>query len=160
MARQIIIAFISVILIFSLYQGQKVMKSQLNRGIRNNNPLNIRISGNAWTGKVTPSKDKAFETFSDSKYGFRAAAKLIRNYQNLYGLNTLAGIIHRWAPASDNNDTDNYIQFVANKVGVNRNVPLNLYDDAFMSRLVHAMSIMEVGRYYSLSDAAQGVALA
>lgn len=112
------------------------------------------------TGKVTPSKDKAFETFSDSKYGFRAAAKLIRNYQNLYGLNTLAGIIHRWAPASDNNDTDNYIQFVANKVGVNRNVPLNLYDGAFMSRLVHAMSIMEVGRYYSLSDAAQGVALA
>lgn len=47
MARQLIIAFISVILIFSLYQGQKVMKSQLNRGIRNNNPLNIRISGNA-----------------------------------------------------------------------------------------------------------------
>ncbi|EGQ8484468.1 structural protein [Vibrio parahaemolyticus] len=160
MARKLIITIIAVILIFSLYQGQKIMKSQLNRGIRINNPLNIRISGNAWTGKVTPSKDKAFETFSDSKYGFRAAAKLIRNYQNLYGLNTLSGIIHRWAPASDNNDTDNYIQFVAGKLGVNRNAPLNLYDDAFMARLVHTMSIMEVGRYYSLSDAAEGVALA
>lgn len=160
MARKLIITIIAVILIFSLYQGQKIMKSQLNRGIRNNNPLNIRISSNAWTGKVTPSKDKAFETFSDSKYGFRAAAKLIRNYQNLYGLNTLSGIIHRWAPASDNNDTDNYIQFVSSKLGVNRNAPLNLYDDAFMARLVHTMSIMEVGRYYSLSDAAEGVALA
>ncbi|RIW08609.1 structural protein, partial [Vibrio harveyi] len=31
---------------------------------------------------------------------------------------------------------------------------------AFMARLVHTMSIMEVGRYYSLSDAAEGVALA
>ncbi|MGB9544518.1 structural protein [Vibrio harveyi] len=160
MARKLIITIIAVILIFSLYQGQKIMKSQLNRGIRNNNPLNIRISGNAWAGKVTPSKDKAFETFSDSKYGFRAAAKLIRNYQNLYGLNTLSGIIHRWAPVSDNNDTDNYIQFVAGKLNVNRNAPLNLYDDAFMARLVHTMSIMEVGRYYSLSDAAKGVALA
>ncbi|WDZ72845.1 structural protein [Vibrio harveyi] len=160
MARKLIITIIAVILIFSLYQGQKIMKSQLNRGIRNNNPLNIRISGNAWAGKVTPSKDKAFETFSDSKYGFRAAAKLIRNYQNLYGLNTLSGIIHRWAPVSDNNDTDNYIQFVVSKLNVNRNAPLNLYDDAFMARLVHTMSIMEVGRYYSLSDAAKGVALA
>ncbi|MCG9628568.1 structural protein [Vibrio mediterranei] len=152
--------FAVVILVFILYQGQKVMKSQLNRGVRINNPLNIRISGNAWTGKVTPSRDKAFETFSDPKYGFRAAAKLIRNYQNLYGLNTLSGIIHRWAPQSDNNDTENYIQFVADNVGVNPNTTLNLYDDAFMARLIHAMSIMEVGRYYSLNDAAQGVALA
>lgn len=149
-----------IVLIFTLYQGQKVMKSQLNRGIRNNNPLNIRISNNAWTGKVTPSKDKAFETFSDSKYGFRAATKLIRNYQNLYGLNTLSGIIRRWAPESDNNDTDNYVQFVSGQVGVNKNAPLNLYDDALMTRLVHAMSIMEVGRYYSMSDAAKGVQLA
>ncbi|CAH6875267.1 Phage structural protein [Vibrio chagasii] len=159
MTRQLIIVLITVILIFSLYQGQTVMKSQLNRGVRNNNPLNIRISGNAWAGKVTPSKDKAFETFSDSKYGFRAATKLIRNYQNLYGLNTLSGIIHRWAPESDNNDTENYIQFVADKVGVHPSDALNLYDDQFMTRLVHAMSIMEVGRYYSVSDAAEGVAL-
>lgn len=40
-------ALIVIALILSLYQGQKVMKSQLNRGVRNNNPLNIRISGNA-----------------------------------------------------------------------------------------------------------------
>ncbi|TOL78875.1 structural protein, partial [Vibrio parahaemolyticus] len=27
------------------------------RGIRIHNPLNIRIAGNAWKGKVTPSRD-------------------------------------------------------------------------------------------------------
>ncbi|MCY9871654.1 hypothetical protein [Vibrio barjaei] len=43
---------------------------------------------------------------------------------------------------------------------MNKNAPLNLYDDALMTRLVHAMSIMEVGRYYSMSDAAKGVQLA
>nr|WP_259344128.1 hypothetical protein [Vibrio harveyi] len=69
MARKLIITIIAVILIFSLYQGQKIMKSQLNRGIRNNNPLNIRISGNAWTGKVTPSKDKAEPVWA--KYAVR-----------------------------------------------------------------------------------------
>ncbi len=47
-------------------------------------------------------------------------------------------------------------QFVASKVGVNPDAALNLYDDHFMTRLVHAMSIMEVGRYYSVSDAAAG----
>jgi hypothetical protein len=86
--------------------------------------------------------------------------KLIRNYQNLYGLNTLQGIISRFAPKSDNNDTDNYVQFVAGRLNVSASTPLNLFDDEFMTRLVHSMSIMEVGRYYSLEDAAQGVALA
>ncbi|MGF1747717.1 structural protein [Vibrio cionasavignyae] len=139
--------------------GVKLVKSQLNRGIRNNNPLNIRISSNAWVGKVTPSQDRAFETFSHSKYGFRAATRLVRNYQSLYGLDTLSGIVSRWAPAHEN-DTNNYTQFVAGKIGVSPNDTLNLGDDALMTRLVHAMSIMEVGHYYSMQDAAQGVALA
>ncbi|WP_252037995.1 structural protein [Vibrio sp. SCSIO 43133] len=151
--------FAFIIIVFIMYQGQKVLKSQLNRGIRNNNPLNIRISNNAWVGKVTPSQDKAFETFSNPKYGFRAATRLIRNYQNLYGLNTLSGIIRRWAPSHEN-DTANYTQFVASNIGVAPNDTLNLYDDALMTRLVHAMSIMEVGRYYSMQDAAEGVAIA
>ncbi len=90
--RVIIIVLIVGALMIGAPKGVNIVKSQLNRGIRNNNPLNIRISNNAWTGKVTPSKDKAFETFSHSKYGFRAATKLIRNYQNLYGLNTLQGL--------------------------------------------------------------------
>ncbi|WP_372061508.1 hypothetical protein [Vibrio sp. 10N.261.51.F12] len=47
------------------------------------NPLNIRISNNVWMSKVTPSQDKAFDTFSNHKYGFRAAANLVRNYQVL-----------------------------------------------------------------------------
>ncbi|WP_429761600.1 structural protein [Vibrio wakamikoensis] len=158
--RLIIIVLIIGALMIGAPKGVNIVKSQLNRGIRINNPLNIRISNNAWTGKVTPSKDKAFETFSHSKYGFRAATKLIRNYQNLYGLNTLQGIISRFAPKSDNNDTDNYVQFVAGRLNVGASTPLNLFDDEFMTRLVHSMSIMEVGRYYSLEDAAQGVALA
>ena len=50
------------------------------RGIRINNPLNIRIAGNPWKGKVTPSRDNAFETFKAPEWGFRAGAILLRNY--------------------------------------------------------------------------------
>jgi hypothetical protein len=32
------------------------------------------------------------------------------------GLNTLQGVISRFAPKSDNNDTDNYVQFVAGRL--------------------------------------------
>lgn len=156
--RALIIIVLIGALMWGAPQGVKIVKSQLNRGIRNNNPLNIRISNSAWTGKVTPSQDKAFETFSDSKYGFRAAAKLIRNYQSLYGLNTINEIIGRWAPSHEN-DTRNYSQFVAGQLNLSSNAALNLSDSNLLARLVHAMSIMEVGRYYSLSDAQQGVAL-
>ncbi|MFA0084432.1 structural protein [Vibrio sp. 10N.261.51.F12] len=158
MMRALIIIVLIGALMWGAPQGVKIVKSQLNRGIRNNNPLNIRISNSAWTGKVTPSQDKAFETFSDSKYGFRAAAKLIRNYQSLYGLNTINEIIARWAPSHEN-DTRNYSQFVAGQLNLSPNAALNLSDSNLLARLVHAMSIMEVGRYYSLSDAQQGVAL-
>lgn len=57
------------------------------RGVRINNPLNIRIAGNAWKGKVTPSRDKAFETFKAPEWGFRAGAILLRNYQQRHGRN-------------------------------------------------------------------------
>lgn len=133
-------------------------KTKTPRGIRNNNPLNIRI-GNNWQGEAAISKDAEFETFSHPKYGFRAGAKLLKNYQNWYGLNTVQSIIHRFAPPNENH-TDNYVAFVASQMGVNPNQPVNLSDNATLTRMIHAMSIMEVGRHYTLEDAAQGVALA
>lgn len=129
----------------------------VNRGIRNNNPLNIRI-GNNWQGEAK-SKDEAFETFSHSKYGFRAGAKVLRNYQKLYGLNTVSALIGRFAPPNENN-THNYAGFVSKQLGVSPDAPINLSDDETLTTMVHAMSIMEVGRHYSRDDAAQGVAMA
>ena len=67
------------------------------RGVRIHNPLNIRIASNAWKGKVTPSRDKAFETFKAPEWGFRAGAILLRNYQQRHELHTLTEIIHRFA---------------------------------------------------------------
>lgn len=128
------------------------------RGVRNNNPLNIRI-GNNWRGEALVSKDAEFETFSHPKYGFRAGAKLLRNYQNRYGLNTVRAIIGRFAPPNENH-TDNYIKFVSDQIGVKPDQLISLADDNFLARMMHAMSVMEVGRHYTVDDAAEGVALA
>lgn len=130
------------------------------RAVRNNNPLNIRISSNAWQGKVNPSQDMEFEQFSNVQYGFRAAAKTIKTYNSKYGLNTLRGIISRWAPSNEN-DTTGYISFVSKQLGISPDLIINVYDHEMLAQLIYSMSIMEAGRgWFSLDEARQGVAIA
>lgn len=86
------------------------------RGIRNNNPGNIRKSSTAWQGKVTVSSDPAFEQFSSAHYGLRALARNILTYQQ-NGLRTLRAIILRWAPPVENNSAA-YISDVSLRTGI------------------------------------------
>ena len=51
------------------------VQTMLPRGIRNNNPLNIRLNPeNRWQGRVSPkhNSDGAFEQFQDPIMGLRA----------------------------------------------------------------------------------------
>ena len=59
-----------------------------SRGLRNNNPLNIeKTKGRTpWQGEIVPSKDNRFAQFTTMAYGYRAAFKLLNNYQRNYGL--------------------------------------------------------------------------
>lgn len=50
------------------------------RGIRNNNPLNIRINGTKWEGLCPVQTDKSFFQFRTMAYGYRAAIKTIHEY--------------------------------------------------------------------------------
>ena len=75
-----------------------------SRGLRNNNPLNIRRTGvDTWKGMSTSQTDELFLQFESMVMGYRAAAVLIRNYDIMYGINTVSAIISRWAPSSENN---------------------------------------------------------
>ena len=89
-------------------------KSEIPRGIRNNNPLNIRRSKADWQGLSKEVTDKEFCQFENMFYGFRAAFKLLFSYYYKYGLRTVQGIINRWAPDEDNNNTKVYGKFVIN----------------------------------------------
>lgn len=81
----------------------------LPRGIRNNNPFNIRKSESNWLGKIK-SSDNDFEQFDNMVHGLRAGLKLLCNYVH-DGFDTPFKIINRFAPINEN-ATRNYISFV------------------------------------------------
>ena len=95
------------------------------RGIRNNNPLNIRISTNRWKGKLSPSKDPAFEQFQNMTMGIRAAMVCIRTYIKRYRLTTPQAIIARWAPEPDHNDVAAYVRNACQKANLSPAEPLS-----------------------------------
>lgn len=121
------------------------------RGLRNNNPLNIRQSNNRWVGAATTQNDPEFVKFTEPKYGVRAGYKTLMTYRNKYGLNTIRGIISRWAPPSEN-ATNIYIDFVSKKTGLNPDkvLPLNEYP-VVMAAMIH----MELGQQpFAINDLA------
>lgn len=81
------------------------------RGIRNNNPANIRLGCN-WKGLAEKQTDKEFCQFTTMTWGVRALLVTLRTYVVKYHLHTVREIITRWAPPSDGNNTEKYIEFV------------------------------------------------
>ena len=132
------------------------------RGIRNNNPGNIK-HGDTWKGEVK-STDKTFEQFKDAEHGIRAIGVLLRTYNTKYNLDTIDGIISRWAPKSEN-QTQNYINFVSKQLGVRPTTKLNLfnrgqiYNRTALKALVNAIIRMETGYRYPDSTIEGGLNL-
>ena len=54
------------------------------RGIRNNNPLNIRRSTDRWEGAREEQKDKSFVQFKTMAYGYRAAWLILQSYYHRF----------------------------------------------------------------------------
>lgn len=116
------------------------------RGIRNNNAGNIRW-GCSWQGlkKDGKSIDKEFCVFESPEYGIRAMARILKNYSEIYKINTVGGIIHRWAPPSEN-DTVSYIKHVAKSLKVDADEVINVKNDTVMLKLVKAIILHENGK--------------
>lgn len=130
-----------------LYYKQYDMNTNelLPRGYRNNNPVNIRISGNNWRGKVSPNTDGAFEQFIDLVHGYRAALVLLRGRGYISGgNNTIRKIITKFAPANENN-TAGYINRVSQLSGIDPDEVISKNDRDKLTRIVYAMSIVENG---------------
>lgn len=116
-------------------------------GIRANNPLNVRFSpNNDWKGQT--GEDSGFAAFKTPEYGLRAGAKTLETYGRNYGINTIRGAITRFAPPSENN-IDNYVKFVSDKLGIDPDAPVDLTDSEFNAALVSAMAKMETGQDFS-----------
>ncbi len=115
----------------------------MSRGLRNNNPGNIRLSPIRYQGEVVPSQDKAFKQFQTMAWGYRAMFVLLHTYRK-NGYRTLRQMINRYAPPVENN-TGAYLNTVSTQAHVFPDVELDTMDPAEMIPVVSAMSRVENG---------------
>ncbi len=119
-------------------------RSDLPRGLRNNNPGDIR-EGDAWQG-MSGTDPGGFIIFEDISWGIRALATDITNEWKK-GNNSISAFISIYAPPSEN-DTPAYISSVAADTGFDPNMPLAL-DQGTLQSLVRAIMNRELGANYS-----------
>jgi len=129
------------------------------RGIRNNNPLNIRENAQTdyeWQGERSTNDDAAFEEFIDPIYGIRAGARVLKSYRRR-GIVTLADIVTTWAPPTENN-TSSYIGSVAAATGLDRwtEIQEHHYPDLIAAMIHHENGIQP----YSMELIKAGVTMA
>ena len=74
-------------------------RQTLPRGIRNHNPGNLE-KGDPWQGLADDqSADPRFAVFEAPEWGIRAIARLLITYRDKHGVNTVNGVVNRWAAA-------------------------------------------------------------
>jgi hypothetical protein len=149
------------------------------RGLRNNNPLNIRRSGDKWQGQVnvngngngkgnSPSPtgegrgEAEFCVFSTMEYGWRAAFVILcKTYYNKYKLRTIRDIVSRWAPAKENN-TAAYIRHVSDYTGIGPDRVLASPQERPTDWLLigYAMAVVENGKALPAVPMLKGFSLA
>lgn len=150
-ALWIAFAAVTAVLVFSrTKKGAEVVANVTDaiasnvRGIRNNNPGNVRRTADNWQGLSPTQTDSAFFQFTEMRYGVRAAARIFRNYQSRNGLRTVAQLISRWAPPVEN-DTSAYVGAVAKRIGVNIDSAIDLGNEEILYRFLRAVFRHECG---------------
>lgn len=116
----------------------------MSRGVKNNNPGNIRRSATQYKGEVVPSQDGTFKQFENMAWGYRAIFVLLHTYRIRHGLDTIAQMIERYAPPTEN-DTQRYVSFVAFRSGIGSGEKLDTLSGEVMRPIVAAISRMENG---------------
>ena len=127
----------------------------MSRGLRNNNPGNIRRSRVRYKGEVRPSRDPDFKEFETMAYGYRAVFVLLDTYRSHYGLNTIRQMLNRYAPPTEN-FTEGYVRFVADCSGVMSDEVVDTRSERDMIPIVAAMSKIENGVAANIEDVERG----
>ncbi len=134
-----------------------INQTPLPRGIRNNNPGNIRFSpSNTWIGQEGKDKDD-FCIFATMELGIRAMTKIFETYHEKHGCDMLFEYIRKWAPPTENN-LPAYISHVCDLMGRGPQYIVLIPTD--LPRLVDSFCIHENGgKFVPMSAIYAGVAL-
>ncbi len=125
------------------YDEGGVVKAQngLPLGLRQRNPGNIRPGA----GFIGESGDGGgYATFGSDDEGLRAIQRLLMTYGDKYDIKTLRQLANRYAPPSDNNPTDSYIDFLSDKTGIGADDEINLAESG--SSIIPAIVGFEQGQ--------------
>lgn len=125
------------------------------RGLRNNNPGNIRITKDKWKGLRPVQEDKEFFQFTEMKWGYRVLIRTLQNYRRRHGCQTIADFIRRWAPSTENN-TGGYISRVCKEMQVPTTYVPDVEDKTTMCAFAAAISQVENGVPALMSDIETG----
>jgi hypothetical protein len=129
-----------------------IIPTSLNRGIRNNNPGNVKFyNSNAWQGKVSLSQntdsldtdgEPKFEQFTSYPYGVRVMIYLLKNRYIPNGHNTLTKILDRYDPGFN----PGYLQHLVDRVGISANQTIGANDETIIKKIVQALTRWENGQ--------------
>lgn len=121
------------------------------RGIRNNNPGNIRKgSQRIWEGEIYPGADPSFSEFKTMAYGVRALLiDLVNKHKK--GLRTVQSIIYKYAPPTENYSKV-YAEFVADRMGLDVNEAFSMTPNNWI-KFAKAIARFENGNAASLINA-------
>ena len=145
----------------NLQQIQAALADQgVPRGLRNNNPLNIRYNpNNDWIGQIGEDEE-GFSIFGSTEDGMRAGDILLNTYGRDYGIDTLSGLTERFAPASDDNDPVSYANYLSDAMGIKADETIDLSNPAIRQQLTPLIARLESpipdearGETASMSDA-------
>ncbi|MDR3485877.1 MAG: hypothetical protein P4M05_13325, partial [Bradyrhizobium sp.] len=104
----------------------------------------------------TIGTDGRFGVYRSMDDGVAAAQRQLLLYQDRDHLNTARGIISKWAPPGENN-TNGYVDTVAQRMGVKPDEQLNLHDPDVAAKLIREMARIETGRDIGTDVAHRGV---
>lgn len=117
------------------------------RPLRNNNPLDLRLlgPGHKWPGQSGEDRGPGgpFAIFPSRVEGWESACRNMLAYQDLHSIHTIAGIVSRWAPPADGNDTAGYIRRVCERTGLRPEQQLSLRNGQTMLAILKAMAAEE-----------------
>lgn len=117
---------------------------QTPRGIRNNNPGNLNFVGQSGA-TLEPGPNARFARFPTPEEGLEALRDQLCRYIYRDGVDTVAGIICKWAPPSEN-DTTAYIRGVAHSLGVEPDTRLGIPTPRLIGGLMNAIIRFENGQ--------------
>jgi hypothetical protein len=124
--------------------------SNLPRGLKNNNPLNLILTSITWQGKVPNAQntDGKFEQFQNILLGYRAGIKNLKSYID-GGANTISKITSKWAPtgSGEGNNPENYARRVSQGTGIGSTAQIP-FSKQYIVPIVREMAVVENGESF------------